>query len=119
MIEAPRFFQGIYEFEGRGLANPVRLEPHISYTVPPNRRAQFLYGRLGNPNHELVYLLLTRNQKPMRYFPIGAQADTNISLAAIQDIWPDYTLEILIGAPESLKGTVVIDFGWVEIVDER
>ena len=74
------------EFEGRGLENPVRLEPHISYKVPSDRRAQFIYGRIGNPNPELVYLLLTRNQKPMRYLPVGAQAGMNISLSAIQDI---------------------------------
>ncbi len=115
MVETPRFMQGIYRFGGEGLEKPVRLEPPVSYRVPADRRAQFIYGRIGNPNPELVYLLLTRNEKPMRYFPCGAIAAMNIPLFVIEDIWPDSELEILIGAPAGLKGLVMIDFGFIEI----
>ncbi|MFL6354350.1 MAG: hypothetical protein ACJ74Z_21205 [Bryobacteraceae bacterium] len=73
MVETPRFLQGIYWFDGCGLENPARLEPPITYRVPSDRRAQLIYGRIGNPNAELIYLLLTRDQKPMRYFPVGAR----------------------------------------------
>ena len=115
MVETPRFLQGIYRFEGRGLEHPARLEPHISYKVPSDRRAQFIYGRLGNPNAELIYLLLTSDQKPMRYFPAGAQAAMNIPLFVIENILPDSELEILIGASAGLKGMVIVDFGLMEI----
>src|ERR1700688_3482107 len=110
MVETPRFLQGVYRFEGRGLENPVRLEPPIAYKVPSDPRVQFIYGRIGNPNSELIYLLLTRDRKPMRYFPSGAQAAMNIPLFVIEDIQPDSELEILIAAPEGLKGKVVVDF---------
>ena len=115
MVETPRFFQGIYHFEGRGLEDVVRLEPHISYKVPSDRRAQFIYGRIGNPNYELIYLLLTRDGKPMRYFPCSALGAIHIPLAVIEDILPDTQLELLIGAPADLKGMLMLDFGLMEI----
>jgi len=115
MTETPRFMQGIYDFEGRGLENLVELDPPIHYKVPSDRRAQFIYGRIGNPNSELVYLLLMRDKKPMRYFPCGARGAMHIPLAVIEDILPDCHLEILLGAPEGMKGKVLVDFGLVEI----
>ena len=115
MVETPMFMQGIYHFEGRGLETVTRLEPHISYKVPSDRRAQFIYGRIGNPNHEMLYLVLIRDGKPMRYFPCAAQGAIHIPLAVIEDIPGDSQLEILIGAPEGLKGIVLVDFGLVEI----
>jgi hypothetical protein len=86
MVETPQFMQGFYRFEGRGLENLTRLEPPISYKVPSDRRAQFIYGRIGNPNPAMVYLLLLRNQKPMRYFPCGAEASIHIPLSVIEGI---------------------------------
>jgi hypothetical protein len=115
MIETPRFMQGIYGFEGRGLENLVDLDPPIRYKVPSDRRAQFIYGRIGNPNSELIYLLLLRDKKPMRYFPCGARDAIHIPLAVIEDIVHDAQLEIQVGAPEGLTGKVVVDFGLVEI----
>lgn len=115
MVETPRFMQGIYRFEGQGLERPVRLEPSVSYRVPTDRRAQFIYARMGNPNPEVIYLLLTRNEKPMRYFPCGARGAMHIPLSVIEDIGPHTELEILIGAPAGLKGLVMIDFGLTEI----
>jgi hypothetical protein len=115
VIETPRFVQGIYRFEGQGLETLAQLEPHISYQVPSDRRAQFIYGRIGNPNSQMIYLMLKRDEKPMRYFPCAAQGAIHIQLAVIEDILPDSRLEILIGAPEGLKGMVLVDFGLVEI----
>ena len=115
LIEAPGFMQGIYEFEGRGLKNPVRLDPHISYTVPSYRRAQFIYGRIGNPNSEMLYLVLLRDQNPMRYFPCAAQGAISIPLNVIEDILPDSRLEIRIGALEGLKSMVLVDFALMEV----
>jgi hypothetical protein len=114
MDETPRFMQGIYCFEGQGLENPVRLEPPVSYRVAKDRRAHFIYARIGNPNPELVYFLLTRNEKPMRYFAAGAKGAMHIPLSVIEDIESDTELEILIGAPAGLKGQVIIDFGLTE-----
>ncbi len=114
MDETPRFMQGIYRFEGEGLENLVSLEPPVSYRVAKGRRAHMIYGRIGNPNPELVYLLLMKNKKPMRYFPAGARDAMNIQLFVIEDIESDTELEILIGAPAGLKGQVMIDFGLTE-----
>jgi hypothetical protein len=115
MVETPRFLQGIYRFEGCGLENPGRFEPPITYRVPLDRRAQLIYGRVGNPNPALIYLLLTCDQKPMRYFPVGAQAGMNIQLFVIEDILPESEIEILIGAPAGLKGMAMVDFGLMEV----
>ena len=115
MHETPRFMQGMYHFEGRGLEHPCPLEPHISYKVPTDRRAQFVYGRIGNPNPEMLYLVLMRDEKPMRYFPCAAKGAIHIPLAVIEDIFPDSHLELLIGAPEGFKGMVLVDFGLMEI----
>jgi hypothetical protein len=115
MVETPRFLQGIVRFEGRGLENPARFEPPLTYRVPSDRRAQFIYGRIGNPNAELIYILLTRDQRPMRYFPAGAKAGINIQLFVIEDVPPDTEIELLIGAPEGLNSTVIVDFGLIEV----
>jgi hypothetical protein len=48
MEAVPRFLQGLFPF----------------------KRAQLIYLRAGNSSGELVYLLLTRDGKPMRSVPV-------------------------------------------------
>ena len=36
MLEEHKFFIGMFAFEGRGLEEPVSLEPKAVYTVPPS-----------------------------------------------------------------------------------
>jgi hypothetical protein len=116
MIESvPKFIQGVFPFTGAGYAAPFPLSDTARYAVPSDRRAQLMYARAANSSNEVIYLLLMRDGKPMRYFPIGAKACEHVSLAVVEDINPDSKLEILVGAPEGVAGTVLLDFGLVEI----
>jgi assimilatory nitrate reductase catalytic subunit len=109
----PRFLQGIYLFEGQGLKNPVLLDPSLVYTVPHDAVAQLVYFRGGNATDRLVTILVMRDGEPMRYFPLGAQADTHVPLRIVEDLLADTKLEIQIAAEGT--GTVVLDIGLVEI----
>jgi hypothetical protein len=115
MLETPRFIQGLYYSEGCGLGKPVPLEPVAGYSVPFDKRAQAIYFRAGNPAGEMIYLVLTRNGKAMRYFPVGAKAAIHVPLAVVEDLNPEDKIEILIAAPAALKSSVVIDAGFIEI----
>jgi assimilatory nitrate reductase catalytic subunit len=113
MESTPKFIQGIVSFTGAGYGSPGSLG--FSYTVPADKRCQAIYLRAGNSSTEMVALLLMRDGKPMRYFPIGAKADSHVALAVVEDLEPDQKIEILIAAPEGCTGTIVLDFGLMEI----
>lgn len=115
MDATPRLLQGIFPFTGKGLQKPTLLSAELAYTVPADKRAQLIYLRAGNSSDELIYLLLRLAGKPMRYFPVGAKSTVHVSLAVIEDIFPETPLEILVGAPAGLVGTLVIDVGLLEI----
>jgi len=115
MLEMPKFVQGVYSFDGQGLTRPVPLHPEAGYTVPRDRRAQLIYLRAGNSTPELVYLLLRRDGKPMRYFPIGAKSAIHVQLAIVEDLHPESVLELWLGAPEGVRGVAPIDMGLAEI----
>jgi hypothetical protein len=115
MIETPRFVQGVFEFQGAGLDSPVPFAPRVVYGVPHDRRSQLVYLRSGNSTAEMLYLLLSKNGRRMRYFPIGAKGAIHVSLAIIEDIAPETELELLVGAPEGLRGSLVVDMGLTEI----
>ena len=115
MLEKPIFLQGLYPFEGRGLETPILFQPGITYKVPFDKRAQLIYFRAGNSSAEMIYVLFKRDGKPMRYFPIAAKGATHVSLAVVEDLQPDTSLEVLIAAPESVKGSVLLDIGLMEI----
>jgi hypothetical protein len=115
MLEKPSFIQGTFSFEGRGLERTAPLRPEVGYTVPPDKRAQLVYLRAGNSSAELVFLLLSLNGRPLRYFPLGAKAALHIPLAIVEDLAPESRLELAVGAPEGLRGSVVVDIGLLEI----
>ncbi len=115
MDATPRFLQGVYPFTGEGLQKPTPLSAELAYTVPADKRSQLIYLRAGNSTDELIYLLLRRADKPMRYFPVGAKSTLHVSLAVTEDIFPETRLEFLIGAPVGVSGIVVIDVGLLEI----
>lgn len=115
MLENPRFIQGVFAFEGRGLDRPEPLRPAVSYKVPRDRRAQLIYFRAGNSSSEMVYLVLRQNERPMRYFPIGARGATHVPLAIVEDILPDSLVDVSIGAPEGASGMVLLDIGLMEV----
>lgn len=114
MQPKPKFIQGVFAFEGRGLTTPSALG-NGSYKVPADKRAQLIYMRAGNSSDELVSLVLLRDGKPMRYFPIGAKASFHVSLAVVEDIFPESLLEIQVAAPPGSTGEIVVDFGLVEV----
>jgi len=115
LLETPRFIQGIFAFEGRGLEHPTGFTPKITYQVPPDKRAQFIYCRVGNPTSEFLYVVMNQNGRPMRMIPCGAKAGIHVPLAIVDDILPDTLLELTVAAPESLSAKLMIDVGLVEI----
>jgi len=115
MISKPRFLQGAYAFTGAGLDKPVPLHSDLTYVVPPGITTQPLYFRGGNATDELVTAVLVRDGAPMRWFPIGAKAATDVALAAAEDLDEGTVLELHLAAPDGLAGTVVVDLGLVEV----
>jgi hypothetical protein len=115
MLENPRFIQGVFSFEGRGLERGEPLRPEIVYQAPRDRRVQLIYFRGGNSSSELVCLVLRQNERPLRYFPIGAKSAVHVPLAIVEDVAPEARIDLLISAPEGLRGSVVIDMGLVEV----
>ena len=55
-----------------------------------------------------------RDGVPMRYFPIGAKGDVHVPLRVVEDIDGGTVVELRLGAPMGLTGTVVVDLGTVE-----
>ena len=51
----------------------------------------------------------------MLYFPFGAKAVVFIPLRVVEDLDGGTTLELQVAAPEGLSGSVVVDFGLVEV----
>jgi hypothetical protein len=115
MLETPRFLQGLYDFEGSGLQKPAPLVPSVEYSVPFDKRAQLIYFRAGNSTGELIYFVLTRQGKPMRFFPVGAKAAIHVPLALVEDLNPEEHVVLLIAAPVGIKGSVLVDVGLIEI----
>jgi hypothetical protein len=107
--------QGLFPYRGRGLQCPMPFEPAVLYTVPSDKRAQTIYVRAGNAAAEMIYLVLTRNKEPMRYFPVGAKGAIHVSLAVVEDLAPDSRIEMLVAAPAGLESAVLIDVGFLEI----
>ncbi len=115
MLEKPAFIQGVFEFEGRGLNRPVSFPTPATYKVPADKRAQTIYFRAGNASAEMIYLVLTRGGVAMRYFPVGAKGAIHVALAVLEDLSPGSAIEVLIAAPQGLKGVAVVDVGFMEI----
>jgi hypothetical protein len=109
------FLQGIFAFEGKGLEKLVPIDDSLRYVVPLGTTAQALYFRGGNSSDVLITVVLLRGGAPMRYFPIGAQAGTHVALRVVEDLDGDTELDLQLAAPEGITGSVVIDFGLVEV----
>lgn len=114
MESTPKFLQGVFEFLGEGFARPMLLG-EAAYTVPFDKRSQLIYFRAGNSTDDLVNLILKRDGKIMRYFPIGAKEAMHVPLAVTEDLMPETKLEIFVAAPDGTSGTVVLDIGFVEV----
>ncbi|RBY85830.1 molybdopterin oxidoreductase [Blastococcus sp. TF02A-30] len=115
MRSTPRFLHGVYPITGEGLTKPGPVDAALRYTVPAGRSAQALYFRGGNSTGELVYVLLLRDGEPMRWFPIGAKADTHVPLRVVEDLPGGSVIELHAAAPEGVTGELVVDLGLVEV----
>ncbi|SNY66307.1 molybdopterin oxidoreductase [Paractinoplanes atraurantiacus] len=115
MHSTPRFLQGVFAFEGKGLDQPAPVSPELSYVVPDGVSAQAVYFRGGNAAAELVTVVLVRDGKPMRYFPIGAKGDVHVPLRVVEDLLAGTSIELWLGAPAGVSGTLIVDLGLVEI----
>jgi hypothetical protein len=116
MIESqPQFLQGAYPFLGVGYEKLGLLNEKLVYEVPSDKRAQLIYMRAGNSCAEMVYLVLMRDGRPMRYFPIAAKGAEHVPLAVVEDIFPETRLEVFFAAPSGAQGTLVIDIGMLEV----
>jgi hypothetical protein len=111
----PRFLQGIYAFEGKGLDQPVPVDGAPGYVVPDGIVAQAVYFRGGNSADDLICAVLMRDGKPMRYFPIGAKGDVHIPLRVVEDLHSGTSVELYLAAPAGVTGTVIVDLGMVEV----
>ncbi|MDX1893218.1 molybdopterin oxidoreductase [Mycolicibacterium sp. 050158] len=110
-----RFLQGAFEFHGKGLDAPVPIDESLRYVVPAGAVTQPVYFRGGNSTDDMVTVVLYRDGVPMRYFPIGAKGATHVALRVVEDLLGDTVLELYVAAPDGCAGTVVVDFGMVEI----
>jgi hypothetical protein len=111
----PRFLQTITTFSGVGLDDYNPLEPPLTYTVPPDAQTQCVYFRGGNSSDELICVVLVRDGRPMRLFPIGARQAIHVPLRVTEDLLSDTTIEVQLAAPPGSRGTVVIDVGLLEL----
>ena len=115
MNEKPAFIQGLYTCKGLGLECPMSFTPPVTYSVPADKRAQTIYFRAGNASAEMIYLVLTRNGEPMRYFPVGAKGAIHVALAVLEDLPPESRIEVLAAAPRGVETSVLLDIGFMEI----
>ena len=115
MHSTPRFLQGVFAFEGKGLDQPVPFDGALGYVVPDGIVAQAVYFRGGNSAGELICVVLMRDGRPMRYFPIGAKGDVHVPLRVVEDLLSGTSVELWLGAPAGVSGTVVVDLGLVEV----
>ncbi|WP_323373531.1 molybdopterin oxidoreductase [Plantactinospora alkalitolerans] len=115
MVSTPRFLQGVFPFQGKGIDSPAPLDGALVYTVPMGVTAQTVYFRGGNTTGELICVLLMRDGKPMRYFPIGARSHVHVPLRVIEDLDSGTVVELQIAAPDGVSGSVVLDLGLVEV----
>ena len=81
---AARFLQGVYPFAGRGVFDLGPLHDDLCYTVPPGAAAEIVYVRAGNLSDDILYLALSVNGRPIRYFPVGPKADFHVPLAIVE-----------------------------------
>lgn len=113
MNSRPRFLQGVFSFEGKGLGAIALLDPALTYVVPPDHEAQLVYFRGGNASDQLVNVVIMRDGEPMRYFPIAANGATHVPLRIVDDLLAETKIEVFVGAEGS--GQLIVDLGLVEI----
>lgn len=113
----PVLLQGVFPFAGRGVQEARPINEELSYTVPEGHAAEVLYVRAGNHSDDLIYLTLMVDAKAVRYLPIGPKAHIHIPLVIVDPHPAGSVIEIGLGAPRGIAGSVVVDVGIFEIVE--
>jgi hypothetical protein len=111
---SPRFLQGAFTFTGAGYGTPTPVDDSLTYVVPAGATTQPVYFRGGNSSKQMISVVLLRDGKPMRYFPIAAKGATHVALRVVEDLLSDTVLQLYVCAPEAAAGTVIVDLGLVE-----
>jgi len=111
----PVFLQGPFAFEGKGHDEPLPIDESLRYVVPAGATTQPVYFRGGNSTEDMISVVLFRDGKPMRYFPIAAKGATHVALRVVEDLLADSVLELFVAAPLGCSGTVVVDLGMVQV----
>ncbi|AQA04879.1 molybdopterin oxidoreductase [Mycobacterium sp. MS1601] len=111
---SPQFLQGVFEFKGDGYDKPALVDDALKYVVPAGATTQPVYFRGGNSSKHMISVVLYRDGKPMRYFPIAAKGATHVALRVVEDLLADTVLELYVSAPSGAAGTVIVDLGLVE-----
>ena len=109
----PRFLQGVFPFAGRGVFELALLDDALAIRVPAGTTARLVYFRAGNASDELVYLAFAVNGSPIRYFPVGPNADFHVPLVIVEAHHAGETLAIYFAAPRGTTGTLVVDAGFL------
>ena len=110
----PRFLQGVFPFAGRGFFDLGPLNDALCYQVPLGKSAEVIYFRAGNLSDDLLYLALSVNGQPVRYFPVGPKADFHVPLSIVETHPAGSRIEVCLAAPRGLTGSVVVDVGILE-----
>ena len=111
----PVFLQGPFDFEGNGLDKPLLIDESLRYTVPAGATTQPVYFRGGNSSKDMITVVLFKDGKPIRYFPIAAKGASHVALRVVEDLLADTVLELFVAAPAGCSGTVIVDLGLVEV----
>ena len=91
------------------------IDESLRYVVPAGAVTQPVYFRGGNSSKQMITVVLFRDGKPMRYFPIAAKGATHVALRVVEDLLADTVLELYVAAPAGCSGTVIVDLGLVEV----
>jgi hypothetical protein len=108
------FLQGVFPFAGRGFFSAHSLNDSLAYEVPADCRAELVYFRGGNMSDDLLYLTVSANGKPIRYFPVGPKSDFHVPLAIVESHPAGTRFEIGFASPRGITGSIVVDAGFVE-----
>jgi assimilatory nitrate reductase catalytic subunit len=107
----PVLLQTITPFEGQGLEAPMPLG--LAYTVPDRHTAAMLYFRAGSTVGGMVNVVVLRDGKPMRYFPVAANSTVHVSLAIVEELPAGSQIEVVAAGEGS--GMLILDIGYLEI----
>ena len=107
----------------RRVAAPRRLRSSTrSPSAMPCRRARsgWISARASgtatfSERTRRVCVVLMRDGQARRYFPIGARGDVHVPLRVVEDLDSGTAVELHLAAPAGVTGTLIVDFGLVEV----